>query len=200
MTASPAASVGDPGYLSGHGEDQVIRGGGSAIPSANAARGVINIIEASRAVSRRGRCSRDQAGSGNACHERCVGPYAWTLSGFDQADLWDRFDNRSLSNDQGGGRGACTVGERRLDAMTALRHDAGLNHGRILQLYASARWSATANGDHLQLECEPRRCPSDRLECRDVDKFRVRTGSLSSQKPKICTISKPSTTFEAGTA
>jgi len=169
---------------------EVIRGGGSAIHGANAARGVINIItRPPEAVP--GLETDTTVATRNGFRQRVAtsaasGPYAWTLSGgFDQADLWDRFDNRSLSDDRGERTWRVhTVGERRLDAMTALRLDAGLNHGRILQHNTSG--SLVDNHQttsHLQLEYEhPSLSVRSFWNARDVDKFSTRTGALSSQK------------------
>ncbi len=169
---------------------EVIRGGGSAIHGANAARGVINIItkppqavsgfEADTTVATRSGFRQRIATSAAS------GPYAWTMSGgFDQADLWDRFENRSLADDRGERTWRVhTVGERQLDAMAVLRLDAGVNHGRIIQHNTSGSLvdnHQTTN--HVQLEYEhPSLSIRSFWNARDVDKFSIRTGSLSSQK------------------
>jgi iron complex outermembrane receptor protein len=169
---------------------EVIRGGGSAIHGANAARGVINFItkppeavsrfEADTTVATRNGFRQRVATSATS------GPFAWTLSGgFDHADLWDRFENLSLSDDRGDRTWRVhTVGERRLDAMAVLRLDAGLNHGKIIQHNTSGFLvdnHKTMN--HVQLEYEhPSLSVRSFWNARDVKKFSIRTGSLASQK------------------
>ncbi len=169
---------------------EVIRGGGSAVHGANAARGVINILtkppeavspfESQTTVATRNGFRQRIAAGGTSS------PYAWTLSGgFDQADLWDRFDNRSLSDDRGEQTWRFhTQGERRLGSGGVLRAIAGLNHGKILQHNTSG--SLVDNHQltrHVQLEYErPSLSVRSFWNSRDVDKYSVAFGTLSSQK------------------
>jgi len=169
---------------------EVIRGGGSAIHGANASRGVINIItKPPQAVSRFEATTTVATRNGfrqRVATSAASGPFAWTLSGgFDQADLWDRFDGRSLSDDRGERTWRVhTIGERQLDTMATLRLDAGLNHGRILQHNTSGSLvDNRQTTSHVQLEYEhPSLSVRSFWNARDVDKFSVRTGSLSSEK------------------
>lgn len=169
---------------------EVIRGGGSAVHGANAARGVINVItkppravaafESDTTVATRDGFRQRVAGSAEA------GPYAVSLSGgFDQADLWDRFENRSLSDDRGERTWrAHGVTEQRLDAVTILRVGAGLNHGRTLQHNTSGQLvDSHQTTNHVQVEYEqPALSVRSFWSARDVDKFSVPSGALASEK------------------
>jgi iron complex outermembrane receptor protein len=169
---------------------EVIRGGGSAIHGANAARGVINILtkppeavspfEAQTTVATRNGF-RQHLASGGASS-----PYAWTVSGgVDQADLWDRFENRSLSDDRGERTWRVhTQGERRLDSGGVMRAVAGLNHGKIRQHNTSGTLVDNHQSTrHIQLEYErPSLSVRSFWTARDVDKYSVAFGTLSSQK------------------
>jgi outer membrane receptor for ferrienterochelin and colicin len=169
---------------------EVIRGGGSAIHGANAARGVINILtkppeavspfEAQTTVATRNGFRQRLAAGGASS------PYSWTVSGgFDQSDLWDRFENRSLSDDRGEQTWRVhTQGERRLDSGGVMRAIAGLNHGKIRQHNTSGTLVDNHQSTrHIQIEYErPSLSVRSFWTARDVDKGQFTAGVFADEQ------------------
>lgn len=143
------------------GKIEVLRGAASAIHGANAARGVINIItrppealppfESNTSFAgREGFRQRIAAGSSE-------GLYKWKVTGgYDQAEIWDRFADISLSDDQGARTWRFnTVVAKELSGGAELRLGGGTNRGELLQTTTSGILLRNDQStDHLRLEYE----------------------------------------------
>jgi iron complex outermembrane receptor protein len=169
---------------------EVVRGAGSTIYGANAARGVINIItkppqalsfiEADTGFGEKNGFRQRVATAGSA------GRYAWKLTGgYDQADLWNRFDGFSLPDARGDQTWRFnTLLSRELTGGAELRIGAGSNFGRILQHTSSAvLLDQHQSTSHVQLEYEH---PSLSVRAfwngRDLESFDPITGEFDSRR------------------
>lgn len=143
------------------GKIEVLRGAASAIHGANAARGVINIItkppEALPAFESNTSFTGREGFRQRIAAASSEGLYKWKVTGgFDQADLWDRFADISLSNDQGARTWRFnTVVARELSGGAELRLGGGTNTGELLQTTTSGillRNDQSTNNLHLEYE------------------------------------------------
>lgn len=122
---------------------EVIRGAGSAVYGANAARGVINIFTSPPPAVPTFELDSSFSGR-NSFRERIAaadssGAYQWKVTGgYDKADVWDNFADLTLEDDEAAKTWRFnTLLIKKLPESAELRFGAGTNTGNLLQTTTS---------------------------------------------------------------